>query len=344
MKKEQWYDEMPMWNEYATCFPNGYGVQAGSRPREEYWSWNGNRVHLDVYRNDSARTKIVMLHGVGGNGRVLSFIAAPLHRAGFEVVAPDLPGYGLTEMPEKSWDYNTWIDIATDLVAKESGRDDRPIVLFGLSAGGMLAYQVATRSSIVRAVAASCVLDFREPEVLESSARSPTMGRFGVPVLRVLAKIVPRLMLPMKMVANAGALANKKELLDVLIDDRHSAGAWVPLALMASMTSTSPAVEPERFLDRPFLLVHPEDDRWVDVGLSRIFFDRLACPKKLVMLEGAGHLPCERPGIDQMMDALLEFLATVTPSRSKTSAQGSGPRPNPGRSGAPEDRHDRSDR
>ena len=49
------------------------------------------------------------------------------------------------------------------------------------------------------------------------------------------------------------------------------------------------------------LLVHPAEDRWVKVDLSRIFFDRLKCDKQVVLLENAGHLPLESPGLQQMV-------------------------------------------
>lgn len=260
-----------------------------------------------------------MLHGVGGNGRVLSFVGAPLYSMGYEVIAPDLPGYGLTQMNEGRWDYSAWISLVRDLVKREARLDDRPIVLFGLSAGGMLAYQVASCTAAVCGVAASCLLDLREPEVLESSATSPGMARIGLPILRRLAKIIPMFTLPMKAVANIRALANKDELVNLLVRDRTSAGARVPLALVASMSSASPPVEPEQFSDKPVLLVHPGEDRWVDVGLSRILFDRLACEKELVILDGAGHLPHELPGLDQMCDALETFLARVVEETTRAT-------------------------
>ena len=311
MRHNRWYGDMPLWKEYAGHFPEGYRITAGREPREEYWPWNGNQIHLDLYENLKAPAKVILLHGVGGNGRVLSFIAAPLCSMGYEVIAPDLPGYGLTRMNQRSWDYRSWISMAEALVEREAQRDDRPIVLFGLSAGGMLAYQVASRADAVRAVAATCFLDFREPEVLAASATSPKMARFGLPILRRLAKVMPMLTLPMKAVANSRALANNEELLDLLIKDRTSAGARVPLALVASMSHTSPPVEPEQFSDKPVLLVHPQKDRWVDLRLSRFFFDRLACEKELVILEGAGHLPNELPGLEQMRTAMERFLANV---------------------------------
>lgn len=134
------------------------------------------------------------------------------------------------------------------------------------------------------------------------------MARLGTPVLRALVHVAPRATLPMRMVANMRALANNAELVDLLITDPHSAGARVPARLIASMSAAKPSVEPELFTNRPFLLVHPAEDRWVSVHLSRLFFDRLACPKQLVILDGAGHLPCEQPGLDRMREALVAFL------------------------------------
>ena len=42
------------------------------------------------------------------------------------------------------------------------------------------------------------------------------------------------------------------------------------------------------------------------------FFDRLACEKKLVLLEGAGHFPLEAPALAQLRDAVRAFLESVS--------------------------------
>ncbi|MBO5620452.1 MAG: hypothetical protein J5959_02340 [Butyrivibrio sp.] len=51
---------------------------------------------------------MVLFHGVGGNGRLLEFIALPLWRSGYEVICPDLPLYGLTAYKGKV-SYPDWI-------------------------------------------------------------------------------------------------------------------------------------------------------------------------------------------------------------------------------------------
>jgi len=40
-----------------------------------------------------------MLHGAGGCGRLLAPFGSLLHAHGYEIVLPDLPGYGLSDVP-----------------------------------------------------------------------------------------------------------------------------------------------------------------------------------------------------------------------------------------------------
>jgi alpha-beta hydrolase superfamily lysophospholipase len=55
-------------------------------------------------------------------------VGGPLSKRGYETLAIDTPGYGLTKVnPEDKFTYDTWVQRA---------RDPRPIVLYGLSAGG----------------------------------------------------------------------------------------------------------------------------------------------------------------------------------------------------------------
>ena len=287
-----------------------------NQPEEVIWNWKGNSIHIDHYKNSQAKARVLMIHGVGGNGRLLSFLAAPLYRQGFDVVAPDLPGYGLTHVPEQTISWDMWYNMTKDLLKEELFCDDKPLVIFGLSAGGMLAYRVACAVPEISGIVVTNILDQRNPKVREASAIHPLVGRYGAPMIQILAKIAPKLPIPMKMVANTRRLVNDKKLQKLLITDKHSAGATVPLMLVASMVESSPAVEPENFIRCPLLMVHPGDDRWTPVELSRLFFDRLNCPKELVMLENAGHFPVEQPGLSQMEEAVVAFLNKIAEEKA----------------------------
>ncbi len=309
------YEATRPWREIQGFLPEENRISPENRPEEAWWEWKDNRIHMDRYPAPLSAIRIILLHGVGGNGRLLSFMALPLHRAGYEVIAPDLPGYGLNRMRDTRFTYDHWIGMIEDLVEAERARDGRPVVLFGMSAGGMLAYQVACLHEGVIGLIATCVLDQRVAEVREGSAITPLMGRVAVPLLKFLNATVPAMRFPMKMVARMRAIVNNDGLLRLMLRDRTASGAGVPVSFLNTLMTTSPAIEPEYFSRCPFLLVHPEKDLWTPVGLSRLFFDRLACEKKLLLLENAGHFPIERPGIEQMEEAVLEFLSGIEKRR-----------------------------
>jgi alpha-beta hydrolase superfamily lysophospholipase len=89
--------------------------------------------------------------------------------------------------------------------------------------------------------------------------------------------------------------------------------------------STPPDIEPEAFDRCPVLLAHPGVDRMTDIAVSRRFFERLAAPKRMVVLDGASHMPTEHPGVDQLEAAVVEFMKPISiaaevATRSATAA------------------------
>ncbi|KJS20675.1 MAG: hypothetical protein VR72_12860 [Clostridiaceae bacterium BRH_c20a] len=310
------YSEIGLWSEIIKLLPIQNQIKGRSEPVEVYTELKDNKVHLDCYLNPAARAKVILLHGVGGNGRLLSFIGVPLHIRGFEVIAPDIPGYGLTIVNNKNVDYAEWIHTVNDLIDREFEKDDRPIFLFGLSAGGMLAYQVACINKKISGLIATNILDQSIQEVRDASAINKYVSRMGVPMLGFLYRINNNLKLPMRYVANMRAIVNDKKLLRLLISDKTSSGAMVSVRFMLSLLNTTPAIEPEEFDLCPFLLAHPEDDKWTPMKLSLLFFNRLKCEKKTVILENAGHFPIEQPGIIQLEDGVVNFINDILDSKS----------------------------
>ena len=48
---------------------------------------------------DNSPIKVIILHGSGANGRVVGLYGNYLNELGYEYLAPDLIGYGLTKNP-----------------------------------------------------------------------------------------------------------------------------------------------------------------------------------------------------------------------------------------------------
>ncbi len=334
------YDSHPTWRRYQPYFPEGMRCTPASTPRESYWRWRDLDVHLDRLDVAGAPVKVIVLHGAGAYGRVMAPAAVIARRYGYATVTPDLPGYGLTRVPWRRMTYPLWIDCVCDLIDAERARDGLPIVLFGVSLGGLLAYQVAARLATspghrgaLRGLIATTLTDPREPAVRRGFARNRVLGGPGLWLLDRLAAITDGLPLPMAQVSRMAHISNRADLSALVRSDRLGGGSWVPARFLRTLMSTAPALEPEAFAACPVLLAHPGVDRMTDLALSRRFFDRLAAPKRLVVLDGASHMPTEHPGVDQLEAAVVELIERVAGPGVGASRQpmaGTGKRPTSG--------------
>jgi alpha-beta hydrolase superfamily lysophospholipase len=316
------YADQPAWREIQAFLPAAYRIPAGEEPAEEWWGHGGHRIHLDTYRDLKAPVKVILFHGVGTNGRQMTTILGrPLAQRGIETIAIDMPTYGLTEVADGALvTYDDWVRIGAELVERERLRDSRPIVLYGLSAGGMETYHVAalaeqTYGVRVAGVVGMTFLDQRSRQVRIETAFDPVAtGRLGAPLMRLLARTpLRRLRIPMRLVSKMRALANDRAALRACLADRTSAGNKASVAFLDSYLGYTPVTEPEDFDVCPVLLTQPAADRWTPVHLSEPFLGRIAkVPVETVLLENAGHYPFEQPGLDRLVDAVEGFCRKVS--------------------------------
>ncbi len=54
--------------------------------------------------------------------------------------------------------------------------------------------------------------------------------------------------------------------------------------------------------------MHPQMDRWIDFSYSQQFYEKIQTKKRLVLIEGAGHLPMEAIGLSQLQLEMLKFM------------------------------------
>lgn len=309
------YATQPEWRTIQRFLPEAYRLTDETTPAEEWWKHRGHLIHLDAYRDAQAPVKVVLLHGVGTNGRQMSLVLGhPLAERGYETVAVDMPTYGVTRVaPDALVTYDEWVQIGSDLVDRELARDDRPIVLCGLSAGGMEAYHVAALNKRVSGIVGTTFLDQHSRDVRVATAFDPLSGLVGGGLMKALARTpLARRRVPMRAVSKMRTLVNDPEAKKVCYADPTSAGSLVSIAFLDSYLNYEPATEPDDFDVCPVLLTQPGADRWTPLSLSRPFLDRLAkVTVTTVVLENAGHYPLEQPGLDQMVDAVDRFCTLL---------------------------------
>lgn len=306
---ERTYGDVTYWQRYEAQLPAEFRLTT-EHPEEERWLWGDTSVHVDRLPAPNAPLKLLLVHGIGGYGRIVLGFGAPFRPQLCEVVAPDLPGYGLTPVTKEPLVFSTWVSCVTDLVDRELRRDNRPVVLFGLSLGGIVAYHAACTAPI-RGLLATALIDMTDPEVAAGVSRYQLVSRFTLPLLRRIPSRFDETRIPVRHLGRIHAISNDAELSRLVAGDPCGGRTNLPLSFLKSIMTTAPAVAPEAFRRCPVLLVHPGADQMTQITFSRRFFDRLAAPKRLAILDQAGHWPIEEPGATQMRKEVRTFLENL---------------------------------
>lgn len=272
------------------------------------WAWRDCRIHIATATAANAPVRVLAIHGAGGHSGALWPFAALAAERGAEVIFPDMPLYGRTEVPTpNNVRYADWIDMLCDLVVAERARDSRPLVLFGASMGGMLAYEVAARTGEVADVIATCLLDPSDATARSHAARYGPVGRHAPALLKFAVPAFGKVRVPVRWLMDIGKMSLDPELSRTCADDPLGGGVSVPLAFLASFLSFRHRA-PEEYAGPKVTLVHPAADTWTPPESSIAFLRRIPVPTALVMLDGCGHFPVEEPGLSQLV-ATMEDIA-----------------------------------
>jgi alpha-beta hydrolase superfamily lysophospholipase len=312
LTRPDYYSQTSYWKKYQNFLPTNLWYSDNQMPEETYWNWKDYSIHIDRMPNENAPVKVVILHGAGGNGRIVGLLGNFIHALGYEYLAPDLIGYGLTKNPKKkNISYAEWVDCVADLITAEQEKDNRPIVLFGLSMGGMLAYQVAAKNPLVKGIIVTTLADPRQATVRDDLTGSKWLSRVAMPIGKITAPVSDHIRVPIRWVSSMEKITNDAAFSQLFAQDMLAGGSKIPLRFLRTFTAYNPALEPEAFTKCKVLYLQPEKDTWTTLSTSKPFYDRINSEKSLIMLENCGHAPFEEPGVSTMKNAIQNFLRKI---------------------------------
>ena len=228
--------------------------------------------------------KVLLLHAFPLDARMWDSVRAALEEAGYETVAPDLPG------PEPDASMEAWGERVLGLVEGE-------FVPVGVSMGGYLAFELWRRApERIRAlVLANTRATPDTPEARE--ARDETIR-----VLGESGKAVFWSGLAAKLVARNASV----EGLDRIVLEQPITGLVSALEALRDRPDSRPTLAT---ILVPVLVIAGEEDELIPVSEAEAMAAELP-NARLVRVPGAGHLtPLERP--EEFNRMLVEFLNEI---------------------------------
>lgn len=269
----------------------------------------GRRLNLEIYdTGDPVAPTLVFSHGIAGYARVLLPFLIPLREKGYNIIAPDLTGYGYNEGTKGDFEWNIHVQNLCDTVEYSKKRFQGKILVGGASMGGPLAYAAACRCDGLAALVCWCLWDLSDTEYVRNETATKGLTYILLPFLKILSKIWGRLRIKTYALISYDTLTDSPEF-NALIKKDPQAGTHITLNGAVSILLQSKMPLPFDAFSLPVLVVQPGSDRMTPAKYAKKAFARIGSRRKrYIELAGAAHFPIQRAYYHTWADEFDTFI------------------------------------
>lgn len=279
---------------------------------ERYILSKGNKIHLDVYKNEESGTKtIIFIHGTAVYSRFYAEFCYKLNKKGYRIIAPDLVGHGKSEGTRGHFTMESLTELISDVVSFVLQLYGEDIIIMGSSLGGITAlYSVAYDERIKGAICHNAAL-FNE-EAHEKIIELKGILKILKSIVPKLVKIFPKFRISVWTYLDTDKLARSDEMkhkMDLLIEDPLLSDKYTLTALNAQMKEAPK--KPIENVYQPIMIINGDEDVLFLVGYMKEIYSRLPSEeKKLVILKDTSHLIFQE-NIDTVLANILPWLEKI---------------------------------
>jgi carboxylesterase len=261
----------------------------------------GVRTGCEPLALDAASERaVLLLHGFGDTPQTFCYLAPALHKAGFAVHVPLLPGHGrlLEDFDRSSAD--EWIAASRDSLADLTRRYDS-VGLGGLSMGGTIAVLLAAELPSLRALVLMAPYMVMPPMIAAASMSHRVWGRFTGPIQS----------------------ASNASIRDAAERERNVGyGETTARSLNQLWLLTRRARAALPRVTAPTLVIQSSEDNRLKPRAAHNVLRRLgSTTKRLVFTQGSGHIITVDHGYEAVITEVREWFDAhlgVTPARTAT--------------------------
>ncbi len=260
----------------------------------------GTSIYTQEWVPDQAKAAVVLVHGLGEHSGRYAHVAGAFNRAGYAVLAMDLPGHGKTGGPLGHIpSYDLVMNLISQMVEEAKRRyPEKPVFVYGHSMGGNLVLYYGLKCN---------------PEIAGIICTSPGLGTAEpVPAWKTLMGKLLYNMAPTMQMANG---------LDVtgLSHDQKVIDAYVADPLVHNKISTRLGIDmlsngawilahAGEFPHIPLLLMQGSQDRIVNPALTKQFAEKTSADLTFIMWEGGYHEMHNEPQKAEVIQTMTDWM------------------------------------
>ncbi len=271
---------------------------------------NNLEINLEVFNNDKSAATIILAHGIAGYARVLLPFIIPLFKMGYNIIAPDLQGYGYNDGLKGNFEWNAHKRNLIDTIQYANKNYTGKIFIAGASMGGPLAYATACEEE-VDGVIAWCLWDFDDEEFLRKETNTKGFTKVLIPLFRVLSRVLSQFRLKTYALISYDTLTSSQKFNDMVKVDPQ-AGTHITLKGAASLVLQSKPLVPHEEFRKPVLILQPENDKMTPKYYTQKVskkFSKNYC--KYVEVPECQHFPITKKPYEIWAKEVKEFINRV---------------------------------
>jgi alpha-beta hydrolase superfamily lysophospholipase len=293
-----WFGEelIAKWNKYAEV--------------KQIESING-KINIEVYKNeDISKPTIIFSHGIAGYARLLLPFIIPLYEKGYNIIAPDLEGFGYNERKKGDFTFDIHLHNLNDTVKFARETFEGPVYLGGGSMGGPLAYATDARYNCADGLICWCLWDFADREFIKDSSTTKGLTYYLIPLLKLISKLFGKFTVKTTRFVSYKTLTSDQVFNSLIMEDPQSGSTISLRGALSLVIQSRPDLKHELY-NKPVLVCQPEDDEMTKSHHTKKVYEKLNSKnKKYISFDGA-HFPIENQIYVQWSECVDTFINEI---------------------------------
>ncbi|MHA1270615.1 MAG: alpha/beta hydrolase [Candidatus Helarchaeota archaeon] len=259
---------------------------------ETYITSNGRKIHIDIYgKNENLDTNILFIHGTAVYSRFYAEFLYNLYKKGYRIIAPDLPGHGVSEGKRGHFDMKLLTSTIYDVSSYIIDNFGENLVIMGSSLGGITAFYCIANDNRIKAGICHNAAIFNEG-AHKKIVKVKGIYKYLKPLIPILSKIIPTLRISVWIYLDPNELVRDTillEKLDILLNDKLISDKYTLKSLATQMKA--PLARPIEEIETPIMIINGDKDVLFSVEYMESLFNRLkkSRNKRLEIIPNSSH-------------------------------------------------------